>query len=95
MSRWTEDEIAVVERMYPRYGTHVDEWPEKLDRTPDAVRGFAERNHIAYLGRNSLRLDEDEAETLCRAWRLMARKLGVTSYDLFRDVCVLQAMGRL
>ena len=89
--RWTEREDEVLRRNYPKYGTNMLKWDERLERTRGAILSRA-HNLGVFIDRYEL---EPRHNEIRRMVRIICDRLGCTIPTLVRELRSMLARGDL
>ena len=91
LRRWTEHEDEVLRRNYPKHGTNMLKWDERLERTRSAILGRAQ--HLGVF-MDSYELEPRHNE-IRKAVRIICDRLGCTIPTFVRELRAMLARGDL
>lgn len=85
---WTDEEVEIIERNYPKYGYDLDKWDARLNRSEKAIKGKATRLGLACVMKFGSRLDERDRDNLRVVADGLCDKLGLSMRSLAREIAV-------
>lgn len=85
---WTDEEIEIIERNYPKYGYSLEEWDATVNRSERAVKAKALRLGLACSAKFGTRLKESDRKKLRVVAEGLCEKLGLSMRGLAREIAV-------
>ena len=85
---WTDEEIEIIERNYPKYGFAIDDWDTKIGRSKGAVRAKALRMGLACAAKFGSRLKASDRKKLRVVADGLCENLNLSMRELAREIAV-------